>query len=230
MARFHSVPTWDRHDRELSKDAKVLRSYLQRCPTRSSEGIFCVSQAYIVADTALTEAEVDAAFAELSEAKLFDYDADAEVALDRVALKTNPLRNPRDKTGRPIISEKTGEMKIDKRIPNAVRIFENVPDSHLKVEFVCLADKFSPDLADAIRADSTHAYPSPLRGPSKPLASLIEGPPKDRVETSSYEESQSRDGFSKSSQEHEDECKHGFAPASWCEKCIALKSNAEIAL
>jgi len=199
--KFHPRPPWGPQDRKLSKEAVVLQDYLGRCPTRTSEGLFPLALGYVSVDTPLTEAEIEDAFAELSEAKLFDYDLENEVALDRRALIVNPLRHPRDKEGERK-ARKTGELLFDKRIPNAVRVFSSVPDSPLKIKFVALADLYSPDLADAIREESTYAYSSPSQGPSKDHASTIEGPSKDhgrtiegpsREETSSYEESQSRE-------------------------------------
>ncbi len=168
--KFHLVPTWGRLDRELSKDGKILRAYLQRCPMRASEGLFEVSVGHIRVDTNLTNVEIDQAFTELSAPGLAEYDIDNEVALDRTALKTNPLRNPRDKeTGERIVDEGTGKPKVDKRIPNAIKLFAQIPESLLKHKFVVLADFFSPDLADAIRKDSTYAYPpSPSEAPSEP--------------------------------------------------------------
>jgi len=53
------VPTWGRLDRELSKDGKILRAYLQRCPMRASEGLFEVSVGHIRVDTNLTNVEID---------------------------------------------------------------------------------------------------------------------------------------------------------------------------
>jgi hypothetical protein len=169
---------WDKTFRRLSKEAKVVAFYVWTGPTRISEGIFQVAPGHVVADTCLTEQEVLAAFDEVSTAKLIDYDADAEVVLDRLALKRNPLRNGRD--------EKTGEVKVDKRIPNAVKRFAQVPDSPLKVEFVALADVYSPDLADALRADSHYAYSQgtsdgPMQGTSDAPSDAPSDPAWDKV-------------------------------------------------
>ena len=109
--KYHSLRPWGREDRELSKEALVLQDYCGRAPTRSSEGLFPLPLGYIVVDTPLVEQEIRVAFEELSAARLFDYDFNAEVVLDRTALKTNPLRNPRDK--------KTGEQKIHDSGPQA---------------------------------------------------------------------------------------------------------------
>lgn len=202
-AKYHPRPPWNAQDRKLSKDALVLADYLGRSPTRTSEGIFTLALGYVEVDTPLDKAEIMVAFDELSRAKLYDFDVDSEVVLDRTALKTNPLRHPRDKDGERLTNDKTGDLKIDKRIPSAVRIFEAIPDSILKVEFVALADLHSPDLADAIREASTHSYPRTSGGPSKDHASnyaypsTIEGPSKAHprpIEGPSREESESRRG------------------------------------
>lgn len=181
MGKYHSLPTWSSQDRKLSKDALVLQGYLDRCPTRTSEGLFPLSLGYVQVDTPLDETEIPDALDELSRAKLYDYDPEAEVVLDRTALRTNPLRNGVDK--------KTGEIRPDKRIASAVKIFESTPETGLKVEFVALADLHSPDLADAIREASSYAYPSPLEAPSKDHPRTIEGASREESESSSEVES-----------------------------------------
>jgi hypothetical protein len=170
-AKFHSRPPWSPQDRKLSKEALVLQDYLGRCPTRTTEGLFPLALGYVAVDTPLTKDEILAAIEELSRAKLFDYDIDNEVVLDRSALRINPLRNGADK--------KTGEVRVDKRIPNAVRLFLSMPDSRLKIEFMVLADIHSPDLANAIRSEESYPYTSPLEAPSKDHASTIEGPSRE---------------------------------------------------
>lgn len=179
--KFHPRAPWGPGDRKLSKEALVLADYCSRCPTRTSEGLFSLNLGYIEVDLPLDTAEIVAAFDELSAAKLLDYDAKNEVVLDRTALRLNPLRHPRDKQGERVVfsdGPHKGELKIDKRIPNALRIFESVPESPLKIEFVAMADLYSPDLADAIREASKYAYPSPLEAPSEDHARTIEGPSK----------------------------------------------------
>jgi hypothetical protein len=198
-AKFYPRPPWGATDRRLTKEALVLQEYLGRCPMRTSEGLFSLALGYVEVDTPLGKTEILKAAEELSAAGLYRFDFDNEVVLDRTILRTNPLRHPRDKSGERIADEKTGELKVDKRIPNAVKVFAAVPDSRLKIEFVILADRDSPDLADAIRADSTYAYPRTLDGASKDLASPTEGP--SREEQSSYEEESSGAELSKSTQE-----------------------------
>lgn len=182
-AKFHPRPTWSAQDRKLTAEGLVLQDYLGRCPTRTSEGLFQLAMGYISVDTPLVDEEIKAAFRELSKAGLYDYDEDNELVLDRSALRINPLRNSIDK--------KSGEIKVDKRIPNAVGLFQSMPESSLKLEFMALADVYTPDLADAIRAESTYSYPSPIEAPSEDHQTKFEGP--SREESSRYEESQSRD-------------------------------------
>ena len=235
-AKYHAVPVWGREDRRLSQDAKVLRNYVLRAPTRTSEGLFVLPLQYAIADTGLGEDKILDAFGELSRAGLFEYDAENEVALDRISLKVNPLKNPRSKDGDPVVNEKTGEPKIDKRIPHAVRLFGQIPDSSLKVEFIVLADRFSPDLAEAIRSDSVYNFPS-TEAPSKDHASPFQGPSKARVETSSSREGESKssDVSSKSTKEESSACEEcHFEDAVFetsdgvkvCASCIALKRVA----
>lgn len=180
-AKFHVVRgnLWDRTFRNLSKEAKIVAFDVYTSPARTSEGLFELSTVHIAADTNLNLEEVAEAFRELSRAKLIDYDDLHEVVLDRLALRTNPLRNPRDEDGEPKLHEKgpkIGKPMIDNRIPHAVKLFAQLPDSQLKLEFLTLAHRYSPDLADAIQADSTYAWADFTQGPSKDLPSSSEGP------------------------------------------------------
>ena len=164
-------------------EALVLQDYFRRCPTGTSEGLFSLSLGYIQVDTPLDVEEIQSALAELSRIGLYDYDADTEVLLDRTALRNNPLRNG--------VNKKTGEISPDKRITHAVRAFEGIPDSMLKLEFLALADLYSRDLADAIREASPYDYSSPSKAPSEPSLSPSEG--ASREEKSSKEESREED-------------------------------------
>jgi hypothetical protein len=171
-ANFHQVSpsVWDKTFRGLSREAKLLALYVWTGPTRISEGLFAVAPGHIMVDTGLTQQEILDAFEELSEAELIDYDAEAEVVLDLLALRRSPIRNG--------IDAKTGEIRVDKRIVNAVKRFDAVPDTNLKIKFMVLADAFAPDLSDAIREDQHYTPPekpridkpplSPLEGASKP--------------------------------------------------------------
>jgi hypothetical protein len=171
-ANFHPVSpsVWDKRFRGLSREAKLLALYVWTGPTRISEGLFAVAPGHIMVDTGLDQQEIIDAFEELSEADLIDFDAEAEVVLDLLALRRSPIRNG--------IDAKTVEIRVDKRIVNAVKRFEAVPDTDLKVKFMVLADAFAPDLSDAIREDQHYTPPekprldkppiSPLQGTSKP--------------------------------------------------------------
>jgi DNA-binding transcriptional ArsR family regulator len=189
-AKFHqfSPAVWDRTMRRLSGPATLVRLYIMTAPTKVTEGLFALPVGIIVHDTGLSEENVEKGLAELAEAGLVDYDHDAEVVLDRWALRYTPLRNgtTTDKT--------TGEVKVkpDNRIPAAVKLFEQVPSSPLKVEFYRLAREHSPDLAYALGERfpslTLHAEEPPPEPPSKPLGSPLEGPRKGRVEKSRDEQ------------------------------------------
>lgn len=166
-ANFHPVSpsVWDKTFRGLSREAKLLALYVWTGPTRISEGLFAVAPGHIMVDTGLDQQEILDAFEELSNADLVDYDPEAEVVLDLLALRRSPIRNG--------IDAKTGEIRVDKRIVNAVKRFDAVPNTDLKVKFMVLADAFAPDLSDAIREDQHYTPPekvplSPLQGTSKP--------------------------------------------------------------
>jgi hypothetical protein len=176
-ARYHPVAPsiWDRAMRELSGPAMVVRFYVMTCPTRVSEGLFQLPLGHLIHDTGLQPEHVDQALSDLESAALVLYDHDAEVVLDRTALKHNPLRNG--------LNKKTGEVKPDNRILSAVKLFEQVPDTPLKLEFFRLAFEYSPDLAQPLGerfpsltfATGPHLEDTPFEAPSKPLASPSEG-------------------------------------------------------
>ena len=189
-AAFHPIsPTiWDRTMRQLCGPAKVVRYYVQTCPTRVSEGLFQLPLGIVVHDTGLSEVHVRQGLDQLVETGLVSYDEHAEVVLDRTALKFNPLRNGVNKT--------SGEVKPDNRIAGALKRFDQVPESPLKCEFVRLAREHSPDLADALvdrfghtverGGGSSHevdvpAPPADQEGPSEVLDRSFEGPSKEEL-------------------------------------------------
>lgn len=166
-ATYHPVSpaVWDRTMRELTVEAKAVRLYVLTCPTRVSEGLFTLAVGIIAHDVGLDESAVRRALDELEAAGLVAYDADAEVILDRTALRYTPLAN----------GKKGGE---DKRIPGAVRKFEAVPDSPLKAEALGLAKAYSPDLHDALVERLDSAAPpeeKPLRSPLEVASVFAEG-------------------------------------------------------
>lgn len=157
-ANYHPVSpaVWDRTMRELTVEAKAVRLYVLTCPTRVSEGLFTLAVGIIAHDVGLDEWTVRRALDELEAAGLVAYDADAEVILDRTALRYTPLAN--------------GKRGEDKRIPGAVRKFEAVPDSPLKAEALGLAKAHSPDLHDAL-VERVDLAPTPKE---EPLRSPLE--------------------------------------------------------
>lgn len=166
-AKFHPVPPtlWDRAMRGLSRDAQVVRLYVMTCKSRVSEGLFQLPLGILSFETGLDEDGVVKALAELDERGLVSYDDDAEVVLDRTALKYAPLRNGVDGSG---------QVKPDKRITGALRLFDGVPDTPLKAEFYRVAEEHSPDLAQALG----ERFPSAVFGaPCKPLRSPFEEKP-----------------------------------------------------
>jgi hypothetical protein len=170
---------WDRRFRKLSPHAKITACYVYTAPTRVSEGLFELPIVHVVADTGLQTVTVEKAFAELSEAGLINYDEDNEVVLDREALRTNPRRNGRHK--------QTGEIVPDGRITQAVKLFEIVPDSELKHEFMMLAQRYSPDLASAIYEHTDYTPP-----PEVPLEGACPPPNRTEAKRRDHEEEQNR--------------------------------------
>jgi hypothetical protein len=140
-AKFHTISPaiWDRSMRQMGGPAKVVRYYVQTCPTRVSEGLFQLPIGIIVFDTGLSEEHVRKGLDQLEDAGLVSYDEDAEVVLDRTALKLAPLKHGRD--------AETGEVKENRAMVNAVRLFDAVPDTWLKREQYRLAERHAPDYA-----------------------------------------------------------------------------------
>ena len=150
---YHPVnpEIWDRTMRELSPETTNVYFYILTCRSRNSEGLFSLAIGHIAHDTGLDQEAVTAALDELSRRGRLLYDPDAEVVLDRTALKQHPLRSA-----------------SDKRIVGAVRKFESVPDTPLKAEFLELTKVYSPELHRAILEHLgalVATPPEPLRSP-----------------------------------------------------------------
>lgn len=188
-AKFHQVTPaiWDQRMRKLRPASQLVRLYILTCRDRVSEGLFILPPGIIAHDTGLSEDDVTTALDELEQLELIHYDHDAEVVLDTIALRYSPLKNGKtvDKaTGREIT-------KQDNRIPNAVRLFAQIPPSPLRAQFFQLAQRHSPDFASAIAehvdefalAGDRHDSEAPAKplqraseAPSEPLAHTPEAP------------------------------------------------------
>jgi hypothetical protein len=175
-ASFHVVSpgVWDRSLRSVSTTAQVVAFYVWTCRLRSSEGLFELAAGHVVVDTGLGEDQVLAALEELEHVGLVSYDVEAEIVLDRRALRDNPLKNGIHRSG-----PKAGEVAPDNRIKGAVTRFAQMPDTPLKVEFLRLALRHSEDLALAIGQGHPDLYTAASlneEGASKGLA--VEGASK----------------------------------------------------
>lgn len=125
---------WNRAFRELrlaDPNAQTLYLYLQTCRHRNSEGLFCLPTSYAATDTGMTATEIETAFSTLIDAGYIAYDEEREVLLDRHALR---------------FFQPTGI----KQIRGAVRVFQRVHTSSLKVELLRLAYVFAEDFAEAL--------------------------------------------------------------------------------
>lgn len=155
-AAYHPVApaVWDRAMRSLSPEAKLVRLYVLTCPTRVSEGLFALPLGHAAHDLGLDVETVMLALEELDAAGLVSYDRDAEVVLDRTALRFTPLKMGRNK--------RTGEPTPDSRIAGALRQYANVPASPLKLELMRLAREhswaFYEALADANPVESAWSF------------------------------------------------------------------------
>lgn len=173
-AKFHPVTPamWDRTMRELSPEAKLVRLYLLTCANRLSEGLFYIPVGIMAHDTGLSLESVERAMSELESVALVSYDREAEVVLDRTALRYAPLRNGKDKDG---------NVKRNMSIPGAVRLFENVPDTPLKHDLFQLAAEHSPDLREALEERLPSLRPAiprqgrPALAPLEPALSSAQG-------------------------------------------------------
>jgi hypothetical protein len=165
---------WDRHMRalrEVDPNAQSAYLYLLTCRHRNSEGLFYLPKAYVATDVGMTAAEVELAFDALVAARFIDYDPEAEVILDRHALRYFQPRGP-------------------KQIAGAVRVFEQVARSPLKVDLMRLAylyaEGFSealveacPELVDKALASSSKSPTDTVFGrdrDTEPAASKVDSP------------------------------------------------------
>lgn len=124
--------------RELGGPAQVVRFYVLTCSARITEGLYHLPIGIIVHDTGMDPVHVDKGMAQLEEAGLVLYDADAEVVLDCTALKFHPLQHGRGPDG---------ELRVNKAMVNAVKLFGLVPDTPLKRTQVVMARQYAPDFA-----------------------------------------------------------------------------------
>lgn len=162
-ANYHPVnpEIWDRMMREMSPETAKVYFHILTCRSRNSEGLFSLAVGLIAHDTGLDEEAVTAALDHLVTSGRLSYDPNAEVVLDRTALKQQPLRS-----------------ESDNRIAGAVRKFESVPDTPLKAEFLELAKAHSPALHRAILEQLrplTPTPPKPLRSPLEVASVFPEG-------------------------------------------------------
>lgn len=131
-ARFHPVSpsVWDKRLRRASREAQVVALYCWTCRQRNSEGLFELAPHHVAGDTGIPEDEVLAAFAELDQLGLFAYDEDAEVVLDRRALKDNPLNHgARDPATGELRMGRDGKPARNRRMGPAVARVADVPET-----------------------------------------------------------------------------------------------------
>jgi len=113
--------------------AYELRMYHLTCRHRNSEGLFWLPIQYQAIDIGMTEEEVNSALHVLHEHGYSDYDHEAEVILDRMALDYY-------------------KPKGASQIKGAINKLESVPQTPLKRELVRVAFIRAPDFADELIA------------------------------------------------------------------------------
>jgi hypothetical protein len=96
-----------------------------------------------MADLDMREAEAEDAVTVAQAAGFVQWDPQHDAILDLHALRFNPIRNGRDMA--------TGEIKTDKRMPNALKLMEEFTDSPLLARLLELAEEHWPDLAQEMR-------------------------------------------------------------------------------
>lgn len=133
---------WDAAMRRLSFNARYVRAYIATCPTKTTEGLFALNVGYVMADTGLGDSEVRHAIEELEAAGLVGWDATNEVVLDYLALEVANINS-----------------EGDKRIAGALKQIRNVGETSLRAKFADHAERVSPVLAAALRADATPSEP-----------------------------------------------------------------------
>lgn len=113
-----------------SEDTRTVAFYILTCDHRTTEGLFRLPEAYIVADLGWTPARIRKCLVELEKANFIKRSGD--VVLIVKALKTQAPQNPNQARA-------------------AVRAVELVPSTELDAEFLQLAEQFSERLTQQLR-------------------------------------------------------------------------------
>jgi hypothetical protein len=165
---LNSPNLFDRRFADLRKkdpNAQALYLYQDRCRHRNSEGIFWLPLSYVTADIGMTPQEVGGAMKVLEQAGYVNFDYQNDVLLDRLALK---------------FFKPSGE----KQIKGAVRVFTQVPESPLKVEFDKLAFIYASDFADhLVEACPELAEAALANNPIDAVSKELDSPSTDSAES-----------------------------------------------
>jgi len=124
---------WD-ETRNVSREARLVRLYIATHPSRASEGLSSLPVRYVVADTGLNSAEVEAALSELEAADIVYWDAENEMVFDPSALVATNINKPNDN-----------------RIAGAVKVLRTHPRTLLEQNLLEAAERLAPLLVPAIR-------------------------------------------------------------------------------
>lgn len=127
-----------------TEDGRLLALYLLTCDHRTTEGLYRLPKAYMLADLGWTADRLQPAFLELVETGFAEYDDDAHVVLLLGALKRQQPANPNAATA-------------------AVRAIENLPETVLLPRFYALANTYSERLAERLRERFGQRLREPLR-------------------------------------------------------------------
>lgn len=102
MREFGRVATrfWnDKRIKPMSRDAKLLASYLMTGPEANIVGCFVCSPYHVAASKLMSPEEAEGVFSELCDAGFIEYDKETDICLVIRFLKHNPIQNPNGGTG-----------------------------------------------------------------------------------------------------------------------------------
>lgn len=134
MARYYPVSPlfWsDRTAQQWSDREKLLALYLLTCEHRNLEGLYRLPLAYVEEDLGWTREDVEAAMETLRKDGFVRYDA-----ATRVVFVVNALKYQAPKSAR--------------QVKGAIASLQEVPDTELFEEFLEAAQRWAPELYQAL--------------------------------------------------------------------------------
>ena len=131
-----SNPAW----RALTKDAQLVYGHLWQTPHRNTEGLFWYPLHSIASGLgSISVADIERAIGMLTQRGYIEYDHDAEVVLDLLALRYHRPAGP-------------------KQLQGAVTAVVNTPLTHLLLRLLEVAKELAPDFERALAGEYEYEY------------------------------------------------------------------------